>query len=439
MIEQDSTLLAQLTARDENIQALSAELSDLNMLVNSLDGILWTMDPDSGQILFMSSQVERILGYTPDQVKSTPRFIDSKIVPEDLQAVRQQYRQFSQQKDNFQIEYRMHNAAGEVVYIRTIYSLGRGGNGAGTVVRGFSTDVTQYKRMAERNRSMEVELRQAHKLEAVGQLAAGIAHEINTPTQFISDNLNFLKDVMADVNELVALYCELADAAAAHPEQQSIVEQIRNFSEDIDYENTIADTLSAIQQSLEGTERISSIVKSMKEFSHPGGTEKESVDINKAIQSTINVARNEWRYVAEVVTDLAPNLPLLPCYPGEINQTILNLIVNAAHAIDEKTQKEGLTEKGTITVSSRMDRGNILIAISDTGCGIPAENLDKIYNQFFTTKAAGKGTGQGLAMAHACITERHKGKLDVDSTVGVGTTFTLTFDIGPDMDDDDGL
>ncbi len=439
MIEQDSTLLAQLAARDENVQALTAQVSDLQMLVNSLDGILWTMDPDSGQILYLSTQVERILGYTPDQVKSTPRFIDSKIVPEDLEAVRQQYRQFSEEEDNFQIEYRMRNAADEIVYIRTIYSPGRDRNGAGTVVRGFSTDVTQYKHMAERNRSMEVELRQAHKLEAVGQLAAGIAHEINTPTQFISDNLNFLKDVMADVNDLVALYSELADTAAAHPDQQSSVEQISNFREEIDYENTIADTLSAIQQSLEGTERISSIVKSMKEFSHPGGTEKESVDINKAIQSTINVARNEWRYIAEMVADLSPNLPLLPCYPGEINQTILNLIVNAAHAIDEKTQQDGSTEKGTITVSSRMDMGNIVVAISDTGCGIPAENIDKIYNQFFTTKAAGKGTGQGLAMAYACITERHRGKLDVDSTVGVGTTFTLTFDIGPDMADDDGL
>ncbi len=437
MIEQDSTLLAQLTARDETIQVLSAELSDLKMLVNSLDGILWTMDPDSGQILYMSTQVERILGYTPGQVKSTPRFIDSKIVPEDLGAVREQYRQFSQQKDNFQIEYRMQSAADEIVFIRTIYSLARNENGEGTVVRGFSTDVSQYKQMAERNRSMEVELRQAHKLEAVGQLAAGIAHEINTPTQFISDNLNYLKDVMADVSDLVALYSELA--GAAHPDQQASVEQIRSFSEEIDYENTIADTLSAIQQSLEGTERISSIVKSMKEFSHPGGTEKESVDINKAIQSTINVARNEWRYIAEVVTDLSPNLPLLPCYPGEINQTILNLIVNAAHAIDEKTQQDGSTEKGTITVSSRMDMGSIVVAITDSGCGIPAENLDKIYNQFFTTKAAGKGTGQGLAMAYACITGRHKGKLDVDSTVGVGTTFTLTFDIGPDMDDDDDL
>lgn len=190
MIEQDSSLVDQLTASDQLIHTLTTEMNDLKMLVNSLDGVLWTMNPESGQILYMSSQVERILGYTPEQVKSVSRFIDSKIVPEDLKVAREQYCQLSQQKDNFQIEYRMLNATDDIVYMCTIYSVGRDEHGKGVIVRGFSTDVTQYKQMAERHRSMEVELRQAHKLEAVGQLAAGSSTAADKPVNICSTSLD---------------------------------------------------------------------------------------------------------------------------------------------------------------------------------------------------------------------------------------------------------
>jgi two-component system, NtrC family, sensor kinase len=161
----------------------------------------------------------------------------------------------------------------------------------------------------------------------------------------------------------------------------------------------------------------------MKEFSHPGGKEKEVIDLNKAINNTITVARNEWKYVANVVTNLSEKLPFIAVFPGEFNQVILNMIVNAAHAIADKYGNDG--DKGTITITTRKSAESVLIAIADDGKGIPEENLEKIFDPFFTTKEVGKGTGQGLSMAFKTIVEGHQGTIAVESEVGVGTTFTI--------------
>jgi len=181
----------------------------------------------------------------------------------------------------------------------------------------------------------------------------------------------------------------------------------------------------AIQQSLEGVGRISKIVKAMKDFSHPGGASKTRTDLHQAIESTITVSRNEWKYVANLVTDFTPDLPPVPCFPGEFNQVILNLIVNAAHAIDSAKESRGRGALGQIVIRTRIVGGEVEIAVSDDGTGIPEAVQARMFEPFYTTKAVGKGSGQGLAIVHAAIVEKHQGRISVDSKVGRGTTFTL--------------
>jgi signal transduction histidine kinase len=186
----------------------------------------------------------------------------------------------------------------------------------------------------------------------------------------------------------------------------------------------MAEVPQAIQQSLQGIGRVTTIVRAMKEFSHPGSEEKSDTDLNRAIETTITVARNEWKYVAEVVTDFDPALPLVRCLPGEINQVILNLIVNAAHAIADVVENNGKS-KGTITIRTRSQGDRVEIRVSDTGTGIPETIRAKIFDPFFTTKGVGKGTGQGLAIAHSVIVDKHGGTISCETEVGKGTTFVI--------------
>jgi signal transduction histidine kinase len=177
-------------------------------------------------------------------------------------------------------------------------------------------------------------------------------------------------------------------------------------------------------------ERVASIVRAMKKFAHPGCEEKTAVDINKAVETTILVARNEWKYVAELITDLDPDLPTVHCLPGDFNQVILNVLVNAAHAIGDAVRDT--TDKGRITITTRREGDHIRLSIADTGTGIPELNREKIFDPFFTTKEVGRGTGQGLAIVHDIVVEKHDGAIDVESEVGKGTTFHIRIPIGGD-------
>ncbi len=270
---------------------------------------------------------------------------------------------------------------------------------------------------------LEAQLRQAQKLESIGQLAAGIAHEINTPTQYVTDNIRFLKDSFRDGVRILEKYRELLTAARSGTVTPELLEAGEQEIQEADLDFLLEEIPKAIDQSLEGTERVSKIVRSMKEFAYPGGREKTSADLNKAIESTVTVARNEWKYVAEMVTDLDPNLPPVPCLLGDLNQVILNLIVNAAHAITEKLGKVS-DQKGTITVSTRQEEDWAVIRVRDTGAGIPEHIQAKIFDPFFTTKEVGKGTGQGLAISHSVV-EKHGGTIGLETQVGHGTTFVI--------------
>jgi PAS domain S-box-containing protein len=295
---------------------------------------------------------------------------------------------------------------------------------------GFVVDVTEQKKARQEHNLMEAHLRQAQKLESVGQLAAGIAHEINTPIQYIGDNIRFVLESFTELSGLLAECQKLATAVQSNSATADMLSTVESISRTADLEYLSREIPAAARQSLEGVKHVAKIVRAMKEFSHPGSAEKVPVDLNHAIETTLTVARNEWKYVAEVVTDFAPNLPQVPCLPGEFNQVILNLVVNAAHAIGDVVKNfEGT--KGTIKIATRLAGPWAEISISDTGGGIPEEIRHRIFEPFFTTKEVGKGTGQGLAIARSTIVKKHAGDLQFDSTVGKGTTFTIRLPIAP--------
>ncbi|WP_320174759.1 ATP-binding protein [Maridesulfovibrio sp.] len=277
---------------------------------------------------------------------------------------------------------------------------------------------------------LERKLNIAQKLESIGLLASGIAHEINTPIQYVGDSIRFIKDACTDTNELIDLYEKLLKSESAE-NRENIIEEIEEHKDDMDLDFISSESIKACDRALEGVERVATIVLAMKNFSHSGEEKIKAVDINKAIQNTIIVSRNEWKYVADLETDLDPDLPQVQCLPGAINQVLLNVIVNAAHAIAENTQED---QKGTISVSTELDPPYASISIKDTGCGISKENIHKIFDPFFTTKEVGKGTGQGLAIVHDIIIEKHGGTIDIESELGEGTTFIIKLPIEPDIE-----
>jgi len=270
---------------------------------------------------------------------------------------------------------------------------------------------------------MEVELRLAHKLEAVGQLASGIAHELNTPIQFVADSLKFLQDAFEDLGALVEGYRGVITGAG----DAAALERTRQIEATADLEYLRGELPRAFERTFEGTRRVTTIVRAMKEFAHPGQGDKSGHDINQALRSTLVVSRNEYKYVADVETELG-ELPLVACHIGDLNQVFLNLIINAAHAIGDVV--EGTDRKGRILIRTSVDDGHAVIAISDTGGGIPPEIRDRIFDPFFTTKAIGKGTGQGLAIARSIVVDKHHGTLTFDSEVGRGTTFVVRVPVG---------
>lgn len=305
-----------------------------------------------------------------------------------------------------------------------------GADGQITGLVGISRDVTASRQADLERQMMELQLRQSQKLESVGQLAAGIAHEINTPTQYVGDNTRFVKDSFTAIIKVLKSHETLLTAVqqnAVTPELLARSEELLAAS-DLDY--LYMQIPSALEETLEGIDRVSKIVRAMKEFSHPGGKEKTPADLNKAVESTVTVARNEWKYIAELKLELAADLPLVPCFLGEFNQCILNLVVNAAHAIGDVTQKNP-GAKGLIRVQTWRDGDHVEVRVADTGTGIPEAVRAKIFEPFFTTKDVGKGTGQGLAMIYASIVKHHGGTVTFETEVGAGTTFIIRLPVKP--------
>jgi PAS domain S-box-containing protein len=291
-----------------------------------------------------------------------------------------------------------------------------GNNITGAVV--IAQDVTETK-------LAQIELHDAQRLASVGTLAAGVAHEINTPVQFVADSLHFLREASEDLFALIAPLRELGQAVAEDAPPAAItelLEVVTSAEERVDLDYLRERIPRAFERSAEGLERVTTIVRSMKEFAHPAQKEMAPSDLNRAIMATLTVARNEYRYVAELETDLG-ELPPVTCHVNDINQVVLNLVVNAAQAIEDVVR--GTEQRGVIRVKTRHVGDDAVISVSDTGTGIRDSIRPRIFDPFFTTKEVGRGTGQGLAIARTAVREKHGGDLSFETAIGQGTTFHI--------------
>jgi PAS domain S-box-containing protein len=284
------------------------------------------------------------------------------------------------------------------------------GKGITYGIAGMSTDITDRKRIEQEKEKLQGQLLHSQKLEAIGQLAAGVAHEINNPIGFISGNLRSLSKYINKFSEFIALQAEVIEAMNSVEATETLKKTRKKMK--LDY--IIGDINELIVESLDGADRVSNIVQNLRAFSRVDEANYKEANINECIESTINIAWNELKYKAIVKKEYGA-LPLIKCYPQELNQVFLNLLMNACQAIEKQ---------GEIGIKTWKEDDAVFISISDTGYGIPQENLNRLFEPFFTTKDVGKGTGLGLSISYD-IVKKHKGDITVQSEIGKGTEFTV--------------
>jgi signal transduction histidine kinase len=280
---------------------------------------------------------------------------------------------------------------------------------------------TKLKEEIALRERMEAELRLAQKLESIGQLAAGIAHEINTPIQFIGDNTLYLSEAF---DSFVALFNQLQPLADQATDPSAAIAEAVDMIRSGDLADLAAEVPEAITETLDGIEQVATIINSMKEFSHMGSQKKSTVDINHALETTATVARGEWKHIAKIEWQLDEQLPVIDAVAAELNQVFLNLLINAAHAVAAArgASSDGL---GLIRIATTVENDGIMVRITDNGIGIPDDVKEHIFDPFFTTKDVGEGSGQGLSVARSIVVNHHHGKIDAESVSGVGTTLSV--------------
>ena len=400
----------------------TSELEDVverfRALVETTAAIPWEYEPAARRMPYIAPQLANLLDCTVDDL-AEPRFLHDALHPDDRARVFVEIERFAagDPRGGAVLDYRLVTRAGRTVYVRSFLS-----STDGKVVRGVTLDLTKQ-------RTLELELAQAQKLESVGRLAAGVAHEINTPIQFVSDSVRFVRDGVADLTPMLGLHRQLVARVLADLPSHDLARQLAAADAEIDLGYLVQEFPTALERALDGLSRVTQIVRSMRMFARQDTNTMTTVDLNAAVESTLAIARNEYKYVADVVTEFGP-LPPVVCHAGAINQVILNLLINAAHAIADRDPLGG--ERGTISVATREDGDSAVISIRDTGSGIAEQVRGQIFDPFFTTKAVGRGTGQGLSISRKVIVDRHGGTLTFDTEVGRGTTFYIRIPIaGP--------
>lgn len=413
--------LKDITDRKESEMALERSYREMEALVSGISSLIIGFS-DSNRIVQWNKRAEELLGVRRQD--AVGRSLEDLEAPWDQEGVRKAMDQCRALDAIVGLEaLRYMRPDGREGFLGVTLHPLSGEEFRHPLVLMTGADVTE-------KRLLEMQLAQAQKLESIGQLAAGIAHEINTPIQYVGNNTRFMQEAFEALSGLCRLYGGLLETARETLPGLPLIPEIEERMEAIDLPYLDEEIPRAIRQTLDGVERVSRIVLSMKEFSHPGSDKKALADLNRALENTITVARNEWKYVADLEMDLDPALPPVPCVLGELNQVFLNVLVNAAQAIGEKVG-DGSAGKGKIRISTRCVQGHAEIRISDTGPGIPQTIRDRVFDPFFTTKDPGKGTGQGLAISHTIVVRKHKGAIHVESEEGQGTTFVIRLPLGP--------
>jgi two-component system, NtrC family, sensor kinase len=365
--------------------------------------------------LFISPQAEELLGFPMQDWIDDPHTFERTVHPEDRERVMAEVRHANADLGDLACEFRTLGPDGRVVTFLKEGVVIFDGQGEPLHRQGYLLDVTE-------RRGLEEQLRLAQKLESVGQLAAGIAHEINTPIQFVGDSVAFVRDAVEDLFGLGAVVHAAIDGLPG-PEAAAARAQIAAAEEEADVDYLQERLPAAFDRTTDGIERVASIVRAIKAFAHPSNGVHTPVDLNQSIRTTLVVAKAEYKYVADVELVLDEEIPTVPGDAGELNQVLLNLIVNAAHAIGDDRADDA--PRGRILITSSSGDGEVRIAVADTGCGMPDDVRARIFDPFFTTKQVGRGTGQGLSITRSIVVDHHAGGIDVESSPGAGTTMTV--------------
>jgi PAS domain S-box-containing protein len=414
-----------LRTRSQERRASRSE-REFRELVENIPCAVYRRRVDDGWPMeFVSDRMRDITGHPAAAFLDGRRSFAGLLTDVDRRAVDAHLASLGASGGTLVTRYPIAHADGEVRWVMDEGHPVRDDDGRVVRVDGTLSDITALVALERERERIEQELRLTQRLDSIGQLASGIAHEINTPVQFVGDSITFVGDAWGDADALIARLEALAledatDERRAH---------VRDAAEDADLEYLRERVPAALGRVHDGLGRVGAIVGAMRTFGRPPQVEHAPADLNEALRSTFIVAQNEYKYAAELEADL-DELPAVVCNVGELNQVFLNLIVNAAHAIADAGGGDG-AERGTISVRTRREADEVVVTVADTGGGIPAEVRDRIFDPFFTTKGVGKGTGQGLAISRSIVVDGHRGSLAVDSAPGRGTTFTVRLPLHP--------